>query len=64
MNTWKCPYCDRQLPDERAVCCQEAGHAVPEDDLSDGMCDCGAIHSEGTEEADSGICSCCGGTIS
>lgn len=29
MNTWRCPYCDRQLPDERAVCCHEAGHAVP-----------------------------------
>jgi hypothetical protein len=29
----------------------------------DGHCDCGAMHSEGTEESDLGVCSCCGGKI-
>jgi hypothetical protein len=26
-------------------------------------CECGSVHSEGTEELDSGICSSCGGII-
>ena len=33
------------------------------DDEQDGHCDCGALHSEGTEESDSGQCSACGGAI-
>lgn len=33
------------------------------DDEQDGHCDCGALHSEGTEESDSGRCSACGGII-
>lgn len=34
-----------------------------DDDEQDGYCDCGATHSEGTEEMDSGQCSACGGII-
>ena len=35
---------------------------VTEDDKSD-HCECGALHSEGTEEMDSGRCSACGGAL-
>jgi predicted RNA-binding Zn-ribbon protein involved in translation (DUF1610 family) len=24
---WSCPYCGRELPNERAACCGEVGHA-------------------------------------
>ncbi len=35
---------------------------MDEDDKSD-HCECGALHSEGTEEMDSGRCSACGGAL-
>lgn len=48
----------------------DTGHVeefpVPDDEGgfdAPGLCECNAVHSEGTEEADSGVCSCCGGTI-
>ena len=26
---WMCPYCDHELPNERAAHCGEVGHAIP-----------------------------------
>ena len=28
---WICPFCGNELPDERAACCGEVGHAVDKD---------------------------------
>lgn len=52
MNTWRCPYCDRQLPDERAVCCHEAGHAVPDEDVDYSVCQHGVGFDEDCDLCD------------
>lgn len=34
-----------------------------DDEVTSGHCECGALHSEGTEEMDCGRCAACGGLI-
>lgn len=41
----------------------EIGDGDIDDGDESGCCDCGALHSDGTEEMDSGRCSACGGIL-
>ena len=55
----------KPLPCQTCACPPDECRDLDDEDERDDSpyCECGALHSDGTEETDSGACSCCGKPI-